>query len=239
MTSPADSEVDRIRAEYQRRAREIPADFYSLDKPANLFSRHNQERMLLAALRGAQLIPLRDRLVLEVGCGTGQWFSMFQAFGVSPERISGIELDQNRAAVCRQKFPRADVREGDACQLPWHDEFFDVVLQSTVFTSLLNPLTKQRVASEMLRVLKSDGCIVWYDFSFNNPSNSQVRGVGRREIQQLFPNCELRLSRTTLAPPLARRLVPWSWLLAQLLEQMKFLNTHYLGIIRKPPKSFI
>jgi hypothetical protein len=37
----------------------------------------------------------------------------------------------------------------------------------------------------------------------------------------------------TLAPPIARRLVPLSWMAAMALEKLSMLNTHYLGIIRK------
>jgi hypothetical protein len=38
----------------------------------------------------------------------------------------------------------------------------------------------------------------------------------------------------TLAPPIARRLVPVSWLAAAALERLVVFNTHYLGVIRKP-----
>jgi hypothetical protein len=43
----------------------------------------------------------------------------------------------------------------------------------------------------------------------------------------------VRLTRITLAPPLAARLVPVSWITALLLEKVRILNTHYLGVIRK------
>jgi hypothetical protein len=100
-------------------------------------------------------------------------------------------------------------------------------------TSILDDGMKKAVAIEMLRVLKPAGIILWYDFLFNNPKNPQVRGIGAREIRALFPDCLVTLRRITLAPPIARRLVPVTWIGALLLEKITFLNTHYLGIIRK------
>jgi hypothetical protein len=37
----------------------------------------------------------------------------------------------------------------------------------------------------------------------------------------------------TLALPIARQLVPVTWIGAMLLEKIAFLNTHCLGLIRK------
>jgi len=89
----------------------------------------------------------------------------------------------------------------------------------------------------MLRVLKPDGLIVWYDFHVNNPKNRDVRGVKKQEIRELFPACQIELRRATLAPPIARTLASYSWLLCYLLERIPLLCTHYLGAIRKaqPP----
>ena len=86
----------------------------------------------------------------------------------------------------------------------------------------------------MWRVVKPGGVILWFDFRINNPRNKNVRGISSKEIYSLFPDCSIRrLRRVTLAPPLARRIVPVSWIAASCLEKIPFLRTHYLGIIRK------
>jgi hypothetical protein len=85
----------------------------------------------------------------------------------------------------------------------------------------------------MMRVLKPSGAILWFDFRVNNPRNPGVRGVRAREIASLFPDCSIRLKSVTLAPPLARVIVPRSWIAACMLEKIPFLRTHYLGVIRK------
>jgi hypothetical protein len=87
------------------------------------------------------------------------------------------------------------------------------------------------MAQELLRVTRPGGMILWYDF-WLNPSNPQTRGIRPAEIKRLFPGCTFRFERITLAPPLARRLVPLSWGLSLLLEGVKIFNTHYLVAIR-------
>lgn len=78
-----DQEVRRIRAEYDRRRREIAADYYALHHPSNLFIRQGQERGLSRVLVTANAIPLAGRAILEVGCGSDQWLASFKQFGAS------------------------------------------------------------------------------------------------------------------------------------------------------------
>jgi ubiquinone/menaquinone biosynthesis C-methylase UbiE len=233
----AETEADRILREYERRAREIPADFYALSRPANLFSHHGQQRALLAALERSGMIPLDSRRVLDIGCGHGQWLGHFETLQARRDNLAAIDLDPRRAAAAQERFPGADIRVGDATHLPWSNSSFDIVAQSTVFTSILDGPTRAAVAAEMLRVLKPAGVVIWYDFLFDNPRNANVRGVRTKEIHRLFPNCRIHLRRITLAPPLARRIVPISWPVARLLEHLRLLNTHYLGVIRKQPRD--
>ncbi len=227
----AEREAERIHAEYARRARELPADFYSPRYPANLFLRQSQERALLWALTRAKVLPLDERRVLEVGCGTGRWLRLFSTFGAKREHLAAIDLDEGRLAEAAATLPGADLRAGDAAHLPWADASFDLVFQSTVFTSVLDDAVRQRIASEMRRVLAPGGTIVWYDFRVDNPRNSQVRGVPRRALRRLFPHCRVVVRRTTLAPPIARRLVPRSWTAASLLDALRLLNTHDIAVV--------
>ena len=51
-------EVDRISAEFARRERSVPAGFYALDRPANLFANQQKNRGLLSLLAREGLTPL-------------------------------------------------------------------------------------------------------------------------------------------------------------------------------------
>jgi ubiquinone/menaquinone biosynthesis C-methylase UbiE len=236
------TETERILGEYGRRAATIPADYYSLQRPANLFAHQQRSRRLIRLLAERRLLPFGNAALLDVGCGDGQHLLDFISWGAERGALAGIDLIEARIARAAARLgDRArdgegapDLRLGDATQLPWASGQFDIVHQSTVFTSVLDATTRERMASEMLRVLKPGGSVIWYDFLFDNPSNPNVRGVGASEIRRLFHGCDVTLERVTLAPPIARRLVPVWWLAAAALERLTVLNTHYLGVIRKP-----
>jgi len=234
IASPEAAEVARLAAEYRRRAERIPPDFYGWRRPVNQFAFCQTLRASIGALVEAGCFPFDRRRIADIGCGSGKWLLEFVQWGADPLNLAGIDLDERRVEEARSRLPTADLRVGHAGRLPWPAESFDLVTQFTLFTSVLNPVVKQSIAREMLRILKPGGAVLWYDFAVNNPHNPNVRGIGAREIRSLFAGCTIRLRRTELAPPLARLVVPVSWMLGLLLEKVWFLRTHYLGVFRKP-----
>jgi SAM-dependent methyltransferase len=233
--SVPDAEADeilRIRAEYERRRKEIPADFYSWGRPTNLFFDTQLVRDCITGLKQEGMFPLEGRRVADIGCGAGRWLLEFAQWEAT--NLHGIELDEARLQRARARLSsNADLRAGDARFLPWAANSFDLVSQFTLFSSILSSSVKQQVAAEMLRVLKPGGVILWFDLRINNPRNPNVRGIPADEIRSLFPNSPVRLRRVTLAPPIARLIVPISWVAAEILEKIPFLRTHYLAVIRK------
>lgn len=227
MNVKTDDEADRILAEYERRQRQLPSDYYALHRPHNLFQHQNDQRLLATCLRRAGQLPLTERRVLEMGCGEGNWLRVFQEFGTPLNNLAGIELGPERVELALAKLPAADIRAGDASRLPWPDHSFDIVFQRMMFTSILDPQMRRAAAAEMMRVVKPGGVLVWVDF-FINP-NPRVYCLSKSEIRGLFPGWQGTFFRTTLAPPVARRLVPISWSLARLLEKLQVFNTFYFG----------
>lgn len=225
-------ESQRIIAEYERRDRVLPADFYSLHHLPNLFQHQEHERVLLGCLQQAGRIPLAEQRIVDLGCGEGNWLRVFERLGALQENLSGIELGESRAELARQRMPQADIHAGDATALPWPDDTFDVVFQRMMFTSILDPELRQTAAAEMMRVARPDGTIIWVDF-FVNPRNPQVHALGRQAVRELFPGWHVTFYRTTLAPPLARRIVPLSWMFARMLESLKIFNTFYFAVLQR------
>ena len=231
-TGSSSIEEVRIQAAYAKRQKDDAR--YSYFSMGNLFEKQERERRLLTLLKRHDLAPLHTKKILEVGCGTGSQLREFIKWGARPENITGIDLLVDRVAEARYVCPEAvRILYGNAAELAFPDATFDLVVQFTVFTSVLDSLTKQQMASEMLRVVKDDGLILWYDFHVNNPWNPDVRGVKKREISQLFPGCRIQLQRITLVPPLVRLLAPYSWLACYVLGKIPWLCTHYIGLISK------
>jgi len=227
-------EEARIAAVYARRAAPAKANRYSFFQRDYLLTLQQRERRVLRVLEREGFQPLEEKRILEVGCGGGQWIRDLIRWGARPENLTGIDLLPDCIAEANVLCPaHVTLRCASAADLGFRDGRFDLVLQSTVFTSILDDRLKRRIAMEMLRVLKPAGMILWYDFLVNNPWNPNVRGVKRSEIRRLFAGCRIRLTRITLAPPIARRLARWAWPLCCLLEKIPLLCTHYLGVIRK------
>lgn len=225
-------EEDRVRTAYARRH---SGELYSWLNPAHVFAMQERERRVLQLIASGRLAPLGERRILDVGCGTGQWLRDFVRWGARPEQLVGVDLLAERVEEARRLCPPGiQVECGSATHLPFPAGEFDIVLQSTVFTSVLAPAVRQMIAAEMQRVLRPGGAVLWYDFRVSNPRNQDVRGVGRREIRDLFPGCLVRLRSITLAPPLTRRLAFRAPILCHVLERVPWLRTHYLGLIVKP-----
>jgi ubiquinone/menaquinone biosynthesis C-methylase UbiE len=233
MDGAVTTEAHRIRAEYGRRATEISSERYAVAQPAALFIRQTVERAALVALREAGSLPLGDRRILDVGCGAGQWLVDLETWGARGDRLSGIDLVEERASACRKRVRDADVRVGDASSLPWPDGSFDIVLQSMLMSSVLDLEMRTTVAAEMARVLAPGGLVLWYDFFVGNPRNPSVRGIRRGELAELFEGFEIAWRRVTLAPPLVRALVPRARLLASTLQALKALDTHAVAVLRR------
>jgi SAM-dependent methyltransferase len=232
--SPESARVEeaRIRMAYAKRQGNDAR--YSWFSPGHLFTIQERERRLLTLLQRHGFAFLDTYKILEIGCGTGYWLREFIKWGARPENIAGVELLSDRVTEAKKLCPETvQVQCGSAAALAFPSATFDLVLQSTVFISVLDASMKQQMAAEMPRVVKRDGLILWYDYHVNNPWNADVRGIKRQEISQLFPGCRIQLQRITLAPPLVRLLAPYSWLACHLLGKAPWLCTHYLGVIRK------
>ncbi len=229
--SDVSREEDRIKSAFQRAK---PAGYYSWFDPGNMFLVQERERLLLRRLRKHGFDSLKGVKILEVGCGSGQWLREFIKWGVSPCDVTGVDLRAEVLSSAVRLCPAGVTLQcANGISLEFPDESFDLVLQSLVFTSILDEGMRDRMAGEMLRVVKRTGLIIWYDFFVDNPWNPDVRGVRKAEIKRLFPNCSIDLERVSLVLPLAKVLAPWSWFACYFLSRLRFLNTHYLGEIYK------
>lgn len=227
------SDLSRLRNEYAEREKRLAGtNLYSLFNPSYLFTIQQRQRSVLRSLKSAGLAPLENQKILEIGCGSGGVLLEYIVAGAQQKNIYGIDLLRNRLCEAHEKLPNVGFVNSDGQALPFASESFDLVLQYTAFTSVLDDGVKANMANEMIRVLKPAGAIVWYDF-WLNPKNPETRGIRPSEIKRLFPKTKYHFLKITLAPPITRRLVPLSWLAAYVLEKLTIFNTHYLVVIKK------
>lgn len=230
-----DQEVERLEEVYrQYRESDTIRVQWSETNPGNRAIVGERTRMLAQMLRRAGLLPLANRRILDIGCGSGKVLGSFLQSGALPENLYGIDLLPDRIEAAKQNFPDIHFQQANAEQLDFRDASFDLVLLFTVFTSILDDRMARAVAEEVRRVLRAGGAVVWYDFRYNNPRNRHVRGMTKDAIGALFPDFALHLRPTTVLPPLARRLGVLTPVLYPALSTIPFLRTHYLGLLVKP-----
>ena len=226
------NDLSRLRTEYEDRKQRLAGrDLYSMFNTANLFAVQQRQRALLTTLRRQGFSKLSTFRILEMGCGGGGVLAEFLSFGVLPQNLFGVDLLRDRLCHAKQQLSDSHFYHADGQQFPFPSQSFDLVMQFTALSSILDAGIKHNICKDMLRVLKPSGLILWYDF-WLNPTNPQTRGIRPAEVRHLFPGCRYEFRRITLAPPIARRLASHSWGLCLFLESLKIFNTHYLAAVR-------
>jgi ubiquinone/menaquinone biosynthesis C-methylase UbiE len=226
-------ERQRLVSEYERRDREIDDDLYAPWQPASRFMFEGRNRKAAFMLNQSGVFPKSGNRCLEVGFGNISWLAELLLWGMRESDLHGIDLSESRTSKAHESLSAADLRVGDASELPWNDNAFGLVIASTLFTSILDSGVRRMVADEITRVLTPGGALLWYDFAYNNPQNPNVRKVDRKELKQLFPTLVGRIESATLAPPIARVVAHRSWALANVMEAVPFLRTHLLAVLVK------
>ncbi len=220
-------------ARYARRAG--LEDRYSLLRPEVWQMVQERQRAMISLLLEQGQTDLSALRVVEVGCGAGGNLLELLRLGLQPEHLCGIELLPQRLHQARRVLPAAvQLLEGDASLQRFPAGGVDIVLQSTVFSSLLDPRFQQQLAQAMWSWVKPGGGVLWYDFTVDNPRNPDVRGVPLPRVRQLFPQGQLSCRRVTLAPPLARAACRVHPALYGVLNAVPLLRTHVLAWIGKP-----
>jgi ubiquinone/menaquinone biosynthesis C-methylase UbiE len=227
------ADVDRVLRVYADRSARGLGRRYEAHRPDVILAAHQVERVLLTELGARGWTDLGRLEVLDVGCGSGGPLLRLISQGVDPASAHGVDVRASAIGVARSRLPSADLRVANAAELSYADDSMDLVLQFTMFSSILDVALRAKVAREMSRVVRPGGLIVSYDFRIN-PLNPNTRGVARRELQALFPGHGIDARTVTLAPPIARLVAPRSYGIAAALQALMPLRTHLLAFITPP-----
>jgi SAM-dependent methyltransferase len=219
----------------ERYARRPAPDRYSLLQPDVWQTLQERQRTMLQLFARLGWHDLARREVVEVGCGAGGNLLELLRIGFRPEHLAGVELLPERFALARKLLPAGvSLWQGDAARLDLAGRRPHIVMQSTVFSSLLDDAFQDLLAERMWSWVAPGGGILWYDFTIDNPHNPDVRGVPLKRVKALFPRGTCWHRRITLAPPLARAVCRVHPALYTLFNALPPLRTHLLAWIEKP-----
>lgn len=130
-------------------------------------------------------LPKRAEKILEVGCNVGAQLAMLQKQGY--RNLYGIEINVAAAASARRALPEANILVGSAFDLPFRDNYFDLVFTSGVLIHIA-PKDLPRALKEIYRVSKK---YIW-GFEYFNPEPVTINYRGhtnrlwKRNFAQLY-----------------------------------------------------
>ena len=155
-------------------------------------------------------LRLRDKLiaslalqgnerVLDVGCGHGLML-LGAAKKLTTGRVVGIDLWQkeDQAGNSREATlenatlegvkDRVELIDGDARQLPFEKESFDVILSSWALHNIYDAAGRRIALNEIMRVLKPGGRILITDIRHAKDYADVFRSLGLADVQVSRPN---------------------------------------------------
>jgi SAM-dependent methyltransferase len=117
--------------------------------------------------------PSETDKILDVGgevesssCKSCQFIDTFP----HKENISVVNLSAVHVETIAKKYPEVDGRVGDACNLPWPDDYFDIVYSNAVIEHVGDYERQKKMASEIMRVGRKWFVTTpnrWYPFEFH------------------------------------------------------------------------
>ena len=121
-----------------------------------------RDRREVARLMEVLALPSGSR-ILDVPCGQGRHAHLLAEAGFD---VDGLDYSEDLLAIARKRGTGPTLRytQGDMRRLPktWSRRFDAVVNLFTSFGFFVEPADDARVVSEMARVLKPGGVLVWH-----------------------------------------------------------------------------
>ena len=125
-----------------------------------------QKRAVKQALL-AKEIAIKDKIILDVGCGGGRWADLFSQYGA---KVTGIDIQEKTIQKNRELFPAIDFKVMSSMNLDFQDNYFDLLSSITVLQHL--PGTNQiESVNEIVRVIKQGGYLLILEWTRQNEAS--------------------------------------------------------------------
>jgi len=172
-----------------------------------LFQNLAFRKALVEALR---TLPItKDFKILDVGSGsgTGDAFLQLLACEFHPNQLYGIDIIPERIEKGKSLFPNMHLTCDDATNMKYESCYFDMVMESTMFVSLIDNKASVEIAAEMLRVTKPKGYIMLIDwrYDFGRPGYNALSQKRTKDLFGVGTKTKVHCVKNgALLPPIGR-----------------------------------
>jgi len=206
MRDDVEQKTDEIYKEYyNRKGGKIRNDL--LKNPGVLFQSLAYDRAIISSFASTNL-DTETAKILDVGCGKGGSVINLIRLGFSPHNLYGIDVLKDSIAEAKIKFPNINWLHGDAGQIRFEDNFFDCVMESTMFLQMIDDELSGKIAKEMIRVTKTGGYILLVDWRYSHPFKKEYKGLSKKRLAKLFDvgtkTSVFKIHKGALVPPIGR-----------------------------------
>ena len=125
------------------------------------FSRTRRYPWLETKFLFDRYFKLKDK-VLDLGCGNGRFYQFLKNV-----RYTGIDNSSELIKIAKENHPQADFKVGDALDLPFLDNSFDIIFSMAVLHHIPSKELRGRFLKEARRVLKEKGILVLTVWKFH------------------------------------------------------------------------
>lgn len=191
-------EVERIKNLYNKAVGENTfwsKENWSVFNPVIFYIEQEIQKHLIAALQRkfGSSENFGQKKILEVGCCWGKNLGKLVELGADPGNLYGIDLMPRHISMAEKLFPNINFSAGNASEIPFPENCFNVVFQFVTFSSIFDYELQRKISLEMKRVLKPGGIILWYDGKKNTifyTKNREMcfKGLSLKTIKNLFPD---------------------------------------------------
>lgn len=131
--------------------------YNKFNEDKRLLSRHGQVEFFIALEKIKQVIGERQNLdILDIGAGTGRYSVALAELG---HKLTAVELVNKNVSQIKLKNKNIIAKQGNALNLKFKDESFDVALLFGPTYHLFSHEDKLKAIMEAKRVLRKDGIL--------------------------------------------------------------------------------
>ena len=124
--------------------------------------------------------------IADIGCGSCTDLINLVTLGFNQKNLYGADINKTGIDFGADNFPLLNLSVQNATNLSFENNFFDLVYESTMFVQLTNQKVSEEIANEMIRITKSNGFLIVFDWRYGKINNKNFLSCDKQRIKKMF-----------------------------------------------------